>query len=100
MKKPRYRTTAEREGFSWVLDSFVSGHVRRLWSAPSDNKTSWWLSVTGAQWDRVSNVWVYCPRKNSWARLFKTNDVVSKRFVKISNVNISYMPLFFATIFC
>lgn len=52
MKKPRYRTTAEREGFSWVLDSFVSNHVRRLWSAPSDNKTSWWLSVTGAQWDR------------------------------------------------
>ena len=29
-----------------------------------------------------------------WARLFKTNDVVSQRFVKISNVNISNMLLF------
>ena len=29
------------------------------------------------------------------ARLFKTNDVVSQRFVKISNVNISNMPIFF-----
>ena len=29
------------------------------------------------------------------ARLFKTNDVVSKRDVKISNVNISNMPIFF-----
>ena len=28
------------------------------------------------------------------ARLFKTNDVVSERFVKISNINISYMPIF------
>ena len=31
----------------------------------------------------------------SRARLFKTNDVVSQRFVKISNVNISDMPIFF-----
>ena len=30
------------------------------------------------------------------ARLNKTNDVVSKRFVKISIVNISYMLIFFA----
>ena len=30
-----------------------------------------------------------------WARLFKTKDVVSERFVKISNVSISYMPIFF-----
>ena len=27
-------------------------------------------------------------------QLFKINDVVSKRFVKISNVNISNMPIF------
>ena len=32
---------------------------------------------------------------NIWARLFKTNDVVSKRDVKISNVDISNMPIFF-----
>ena len=31
----------------------------------------------------------------NWARLFKTNDVVSLRFVKISNFNISNMPIFF-----
>ena len=30
-----------------------------------------------------------------WARLFKTNDVVSKRFVKFSEVNFSNMPIFF-----
>ena len=29
------------------------------------------------------------------ARLFKTNDIVSKRVVKISNINISNMPIFF-----
>ena len=29
------------------------------------------------------------------ARLFKTNDVVSLRGVKISNVNISNIPIFF-----
>ena len=30
-----------------------------------------------------------------WGRLFEINDVVSKRFVKISNVNIKNMLLFF-----
>ena len=30
-----------------------------------------------------------------WAQLFKSNDVVSYRFVKISNFNISNMPIFF-----
>ena len=30
-----------------------------------------------------------------WAQLFKTNDVVSKRFVKISNINITNTLLFF-----
>ena len=29
------------------------------------------------------------------ARLFKANEVVSYRFVKISNINISNMPIFF-----
>ena len=30
-----------------------------------------------------------------WARLFKTNYVVSERFVKFSEVNFSNMPIFF-----
>ena len=30
-----------------------------------------------------------------WTRLFKTNDVVSQRFVKFSEVNFSDMPIFF-----
>ena len=30
-----------------------------------------------------------------WAWLFKTNDIVSEHFVKISNVNISNIPIFF-----
>ena len=33
--------------------------------------------------------------RNTWARLFKTNDVLSERFVKILNVNISNKPIFF-----
>ena len=32
---------------------------------------------------------------SGWAQLFKTNDVVSKRFVKISNINITNTLLFF-----
>ena len=31
----------------------------------------------------------------SWARFFKTNEVVSYRFVKISNDNILNLPIFF-----
>ena len=31
----------------------------------------------------------------SRARLFKTNDIVSQCFVKISNISISYVPIFF-----
>ena len=34
--------------------------------------------------------------KSIRARLFKTNDVVSSRFVKFSEVNFSDMPIFFA----
>ena len=32
---------------------------------------------------------------SNWAQLFKTNEVVCKRFVKISNVNILNLPIFF-----
>ena len=31
----------------------------------------------------------------TWARLFKTNDVLSERFVKFSEVNFTNMPIFF-----
>ena len=31
----------------------------------------------------------------SWVRLFKTNNVISQRDVKLSNVNISNMPIIF-----
>ena len=31
----------------------------------------------------------------TWARLFKTNDVLSKRFVKFSEINFTNMPIFF-----
>ena len=31
----------------------------------------------------------------TWARLFKTNDVVSYRFVKFSEVDFTNMPIFF-----
>ena len=34
-------------------------------------------------------------KKDAWAQLFKTNDIVSKRFVKISNINITNTLLFF-----
>ena len=32
---------------------------------------------------------------NARAQLFKTNDLVSKRFVKISNLDILNLPIFF-----
>ena len=32
---------------------------------------------------------------NNMARLFKTNDVVNQRFVKISNLNVLDLPIFF-----
>ena len=35
-----------------------------------------------------------------WAQLFKTNDIVSQRVVKISNVNISNKPIFFVEKMC
>ena len=38
---------------------------------------------------------IMCKVSQFRARLFKTNDVASKRFVKTSNVNISNMPIFF-----
>ena len=59
--------------------------------------------------------WFCCPRKRTrshkscslfknssktWARLFRTNDVVSYRVVKISNVNISKKPIFFVEKMC
>ena len=37
---------------------------------------------------------------NSRARLFKTNDIVSYHFVKISKVNISNKPIFFVEKMC
>ena len=56
----------------------------------------------------ISPGWFLCPLSNLntlWnifydtsqnrARLFKTNDVVTQHFVKISHVNISNMPIFF-----
>ena len=39
-------------------------------------------------------------RENAWAQLFKTNDIVSQGDVKISNVNISNMPIFFVEKMC
>ena len=36
----------------------------------------------------------------SWVQLFETNDVASKRDVKISNGNISNMPIFFVEKMC
>ena len=38
--------------------------------------------------------------ENNWVRLFKTNDNNSKRFVKISNVNISNKPIFLVEKMC
>ena len=34
-------------------------------------------------------------KQHIWAQLFKTNNVVSKRFVKISNMNMTNTLLFF-----
>lgn len=50
MRKKKYQTTAEKQGFSWVLANYVSQHVREKWS--SESAEPWWLAVKGAQWDR------------------------------------------------
>ena len=47
---------------------------------------------------KADHLQLFLERRNSKqnrAWLFKTNNVVSLRFVKISNVNISNMPIFF-----
>ena len=40
------------------------------------------------------------PQKFNRARLFKTNEFVSKCFVKISNINVSNTPIFFVEKMC
>ncbi|XP_052254554.1 inactive C-alpha-formylglycine-generating enzyme 2-like [Dreissena polymorpha] len=50
MAKKKYRTSAETNGYSWVLARLVSDLIRRRWS--SESADPWWLAVKGAQWDR------------------------------------------------
>lgn len=50
IKKKNYRTSAEINGFSWVLSTLVSDLVKEKWS--SESADPWWLAVKGAQWDR------------------------------------------------
>ena len=45
--------------------------------------------------DKVAFISVKLAFEKTLARLFKTNDVVSSRVIKISNVTISNMPIFF-----
>lgn len=51
MKKKKYRTSAEKTGFSWVLARMLSRYVKQMWS--SESADPWWMAVKGAQWDRV-----------------------------------------------
>ena len=46
-----FKTSAETNGFSWVLDKFISEKNKRMWSTPADNG---WLAVSYATWNRVS----------------------------------------------
>ena len=50
-KKSMFKTSAETNGFSWVLDKFISEKNKRMWSTPADNG---WLAVSYATWNRVS----------------------------------------------
>ena len=55
------------------------------------------FDVSGIIWNHCWHSVLLITKKlhrKFWARLFKTNDVVSKRFVKILNVNIWNMPIF------
>ena len=45
-----FKTSAETNGFSWVLDKFISEKNKRMWSTPADNG---WLAVSYATWNRV-----------------------------------------------
>lgn len=51
MQKKKYTTSAESNGFSWILATQISNHVMEKWS--SESADPWWLAVKGAQWDRV-----------------------------------------------
>ena len=46
-------------------------------------------------WEVTRAFSLYKNSRKTWARLFKTNDAISKRDIKISNVNISNIPIFF-----
>ncbi|XP_052806746.1 inactive C-alpha-formylglycine-generating enzyme 2-like [Mya arenaria] len=50
MSKKKYRTSAEKAGFSWALMSFLSDSVLDKWTSASADP--WWVAVKGAQWDR------------------------------------------------
>ena len=50
----KYRTTAERNHFSWVFFSHMSRNAKRV-----DNKfypdAPWWYAVQAAAWNKVLN---------------------------------------------
>lgn len=51
--KPRYVTTAERQGWSWVLKPFLSPAARD--QARNVPEGTWWVPVKGAAWNKVTN---------------------------------------------
>eukprot|EP00105_Crassostrea_gigas_P031068 XP_011453640.2 PREDICTED: sulfatase-modifying factor 2 [Crassostrea gigas] len=48
--KPRYVTTAERQGWSWVLKPFLSPAARD--QARNVPEGTWWVPVKGAAWNK------------------------------------------------
>ena len=50
--KPRYVTSAERQGWSWVLKPFLSPAA--LEQGKNVPEGTWWVSVKGAAWNKVN----------------------------------------------
>ncbi|KAL4220824.1 Inactive C-alpha-formylglycine-proteinrating enzyme 2 [Mactra antiquata] len=50
IKKPKYKTTANNAGYSFVFSNVVPPNIKTKWA--SEAADSWWLAVRGAQWDR------------------------------------------------
>ncbi|KAL3862007.1 hypothetical protein ACJMK2_008012 [Sinanodonta woodiana] len=49
-RKKRFKTTAEKKGFSWVLSRFVPDDIKLNWASESPERG--WLAVKGAMWSR------------------------------------------------
>ncbi|KAK3105410.1 hypothetical protein FSP39_024609, partial [Pinctada imbricata] len=54
LEKKKYKTTAERKGWSWVFEKFLSEKYRSIMKTKIDD--AWWIKVKGSRWDRPEGI--------------------------------------------